>query len=145
MRYAGHLDGPRLAERVGRASVSLFTPLWEEPFGLVAIEAMASGVPVAYIDRGAAREVVGEAGVAADGDDAEALAAAIDEARRLPRPVPRRRVEARFTLERMLDGYERLYRECIDGAGAGARCAAGEPRATARGAAHRPSAEPTPA
>ena len=81
----------------------------------------------------------------ANGDDAEALAAAIEEARRLPRPVPRRRVEARFTLERMLDGYERLYRECIDGARAGVQCAAGERRVAARGAVHRPSTEPTPA
>ncbi len=52
IRYGGHLSRPALAREVGRASVFLFTPCWDEPFGLVAIEAMACGVPVAAIDRG---------------------------------------------------------------------------------------------
>ena len=145
VRYAGHLDGDRLSALVGRASVSLFTPLWEEPFGLVAIEAMASGTPVAYIDRGAAREVVGEAGVAADGESPEALAAALERARRLPRELPRRRVETRFTLSRMLDGYEALYRECIDGAERGEPRVTRTPRVKSRVARCRPAARPVSA
>ena len=115
VRYLGHLDGERLAERVGKASVLLFTPLWEEPFGLVAIEAMACGLPVACTDRGAVREVVGEAGAYAENEDAPSLAAALERALSIPRDVPRRRVECRFTLARMLDGYEGAYRRCIAG------------------------------
>lgn len=115
IRHLGHVEGDALAKLFGRASVLLFTPRWEEPFGLVAIEAMACGLPVAYVDRGAAREVVGEAGSGSEGEDGGALAAAIERALDVPREVPRRRVESRFTLDGMLDGYERLYHDCIDG------------------------------
>ena len=117
-RYLGHLSGERLAERFGRASALLFTPLWEEPFGLVAIEAMACGLPVACIDRGAVREVVGEAGAYAEREEAASLAAALERALTIPRDVPRRRVERRFTRERMLDGYERAL-PCLHGGGTG--------------------------
>ena len=66
-----------MKDEIGRASVFLFTPCWDEPFGLVAIEAMACGVPVAGLARGAAAEVVGEAGHLAPPDDGPALARAI--------------------------------------------------------------------
>ena len=51
-----------LCALVGRASVAVVTPDWEEPYGLVAAEAMACGTPVAALDRGAMREVVVEGG-----------------------------------------------------------------------------------
>ena len=109
IKYGGHLDGPDLAEQVRRAAVLLFTPLWDEPFGLAAVEAMACGVPVASLDSGAAREVIGEAGCFADSTDAESLAAALHRAMAVPRPIPRARVERLFTLDRMIDRYEELY------------------------------------
>ncbi len=73
IRYGGHLDGPALAAEIARASVFLFTPCWDEPFGLAAIEAMACGLPVAGFDRGAAVEIVGEAGCLVTCGDETAL------------------------------------------------------------------------
>jgi len=116
VRHAGHLSGRELAAELGRASVFLFTPLWDEPFGLVAAEAMACGLPVAAVDMGAAREVVGEAGRFAAPHDAAGLAGATGEAMAIPRTVPRARVQRLFTRDRWLDGCERLYREAIGGA-----------------------------
>ncbi len=109
IRYGGHLDGPALAAEIGRASVFLFTPCWDEPFGLVAIEAMACGLPVASIDRGAAREVIGEAGVFAPPGDEAALADALAAAGAIPRRVAHDRVLRNFTQDLWLDRCERLY------------------------------------
>lgn len=108
IRHAGHLSGADLVAGMGRGDVFLFTPDWDEPFGLAAVEAMACGLPVAATDRGAVREVVGAAGVVAE-PDPQALAHALVAAREIPRKVPRARVERLFTLERMVTGYERLY------------------------------------
>ncbi len=113
IRYGGHLDGTELAAEMGRASLFLFTPCWDEPFGLVAIEAMACGLPVAAFDRGAAIEVVGDAGRFADPDDVDGLATAIGQALAIPRAMARRRVERLFTRDRWLDACEALYRDVI--------------------------------
>ncbi|RYH00768.1 glycosyltransferase family 4 protein [Salipiger sp. IMCC34102] len=115
IRYGGHLQGAELARRIGQASVLMFTPLWDEPFGLVAIEAMSCGVPVAAIDSGAVREVIGTAGAIAKTPDAGALAQAVEEALAIPRRSVRARVEAHFTTHRMIEGYETLYRAAMAG------------------------------
>ena len=117
IRYGGHLEGAALAAEMGRAAVFLFTPCWDEPFGLVAIEAMACGLPVAAFDRGAAREVVGDAGRFAPADDVDALAVAIRAAIDIPRDVPRARVERWFTRDIWLDRCEALYAEVARAAG----------------------------
>ncbi|MTH64061.1 glycosyltransferase [Paracoccus sp. DK608] len=123
IRYAGHLESHDLAQQIGRASVALFTPLWDEPFGLAAIEAMACGLPVAAIRNGAVDEVIGEAGAyaAPDAPDlARALAQAIARAVKIPRHIPRARVERLFSLDRMLDGYQALYHDAMAGRAANA-------------------------
>lgn len=109
IRYGGHLGGPALAQEVGRASVFLFTPCWDEPFGLVAVEAMACGLPVAGFARGAAAEVVGEAGCLVSPEDEAALAQAIGTALTIPRTVPLARVHRLFTRDLWLDRCEALY------------------------------------
>jgi glycosyltransferase involved in cell wall biosynthesis len=109
IRYGGHLAGSHLAAEIGRASVFLFTPCWDEPFGLAAIEAMACGLPVAGFDRGATAEVVGEAGRLVPEGDGDGLVRAIGEALAIPRAVPRARVLRLFTRDLWLDRCEALY------------------------------------
>jgi glycosyltransferase involved in cell wall biosynthesis len=116
IRYGGHLGSDALAAALGAASVFLFTPCWDEPFGLVAIEAMACGLPVAGFAMGAAAEVVGEAGVLVPPEDEEALARAIEAALRIPRAVPHARVQRLFTRARWLDRCEALYAQARAGA-----------------------------
>ncbi|HEX6968465.1 MAG TPA: glycosyltransferase family 4 protein [Micromonosporaceae bacterium] len=83
---------------------------WEEPFGMVMLEAMAAGTPVVALRRGAVPELVahGRTGLVCDDPDElpEALrnVAAID-----PRECVRH-VRERFSAERMAEGYERVYR-----------------------------------
>lgn len=108
IRYGGHASAGDLAAAYGAASVLLFTPQWDEPFGLTAIEAMACGTPVAAVDMGAVRDVIGDAGCYASPDGSD-LDAALIGAMQIPRLRARRRVEMRFSQERMVEGYERLY------------------------------------
>ena len=51
-RYLGHLAHDELADVVGRAAAALVTPRWDEPYGLVAAEALACGTPVCGFARG---------------------------------------------------------------------------------------------
>ena len=115
IRYGGHVTGADLSAAMGRAGVLLFTPCWDEPFGLVAIEAMACGLPVAAFDNGAAREIIGETvGRFAPPGDAVALAGALREALRLDRREARRHAESRYGAARMIDAYEALYAIAIE-------------------------------
>jgi glycosyltransferase involved in cell wall biosynthesis len=118
VQYGGHLQGADLTDAIARASVLLFTPLWDEPFGLAAIEAMACGLPIAAIENGAIREVAGDVARYA-GADAGELAVALREAIGIPRRAARERVERLFTLERMLEEYEGLYGRAVEGVGHG--------------------------
>lgn len=109
-RYVGHLDSARLTQLVGQAAVAIVTPAWEEPYGLVAAEAMACGTPVAAFARGGLREIVAaDAGALCAPDDLAGLSQAIDRARRMPRDIVRARAVRDHSVERMVDGYEALF------------------------------------
>ena len=115
VRYGGHLQGRELAAAYGRASVLLFTPCWEEPFGLAAIEAMATGLPVAAIANGAAQEIIGPAGLYAVQDRPQDLAGILRRAMTIDPVVPFRRVMERYTIDHMIETYEASYAAAIAG------------------------------
>jgi glycosyltransferase involved in cell wall biosynthesis len=77
VRHVGHLGGRALSAILREASVALVTPAWDEPYGLVAAEAMASGTPVAGFVRGGLSQVVSpRSGVLVGAGDVAALAEA---------------------------------------------------------------------
>ena len=115
IRYVGHLCRRDLIGLVGRASVCLVTPMWDEPYGLVAAEALACGTPIAGFDRGALGEIVdAESGVLVPGARPAELARAVLAARQLPRTAARRRAEIHCSDTAMITRYEDLYRELLD-------------------------------
>lgn len=115
--YAGHLASAALAELVGASAVALVTPCWEEPFGLVAIEALACGTPVAAFARGALPEILdARTGALAAPGDAADLAGKIDRALRLSRRDCRMRAESHFSLDAMTDRYLDAYYSLVAGA-----------------------------
>jgi UDP-glucose:tetrahydrobiopterin glucosyltransferase len=111
--YIGLLERRVLWEMMGRSLGLLFPIEWEEPFGLTAVEAMATGTPVIAFRRGAAAEVIrdGETGFLVDPGDRTRAAALVDELKDISRRECRAHVEAHFALEKMIDAYERVYRE----------------------------------
>ena len=111
--YVGLLERRALWEMMGRSLGLLFPSEWEEPFGLTAVEAMATGTPVIAFRRGAAAEVMrdGETGFLVDPGDRTRAAALVDKLKDISRRECRAHVEAYFALEKMIDAYERVYRE----------------------------------
>jgi glycosyltransferase involved in cell wall biosynthesis len=110
--YAGHLTQRELARLVGRATAALVTPCWEEPYGLVVAEALACGTPVCGFARGALPELLDDAcGLLVAPGDVDGLARALHAAGGLSRSRARWRAVAHCSLERMVEGYEDLYRE----------------------------------
>lgn len=112
-RYIGHLDRAALQAKVAAARAVVVTPAWDEPFGLVAAEALSCDVPVIAFDRGALSEVVRDCGVIVPAGDVAALAQAMQHPPRLAPGMARARAEACFSLQAMVAGYERLYRAAI--------------------------------
>jgi glycosyltransferase involved in cell wall biosynthesis len=112
VRYRGHLTHDQLAVLLGRASACLVTPRWDEPYGLVAAEALACGTPVCGFARGALPELLDEqCAVLVEPNDVEALAAGLLAAARLPRAAARAHAAACCSQDRMIEQYENLYRE----------------------------------
>lgn len=114
--YKGHLTGAALKNAVCNAKAVVVTPMWDEPFGLVAAEAMACDVPVIAFDRGALREVLGECGTLVPAGDIDALARALRIHDNANHSGNRARALSCFSLEAMVGGYEQAYAAAIAGA-----------------------------
>lgn len=126
VEFLGFASGAELAERYraldALAVPSLPTDGWLEQFCRVAVEAMASGVPVVASRSGAIPDVVGDAGVLVEPGAADALAAGIDRALEPGtwdelRERGRRRAGA-FTWPRVAAQHADLYRDVLAAAGA---------------------------
>lgn len=124
VRYAGHLDHAELRQLVSGSEVFVASPLWDEPFGLNVVEALACGTPVAALPAGAMAEIIAPgAGFVASRSDAASLAAAIASARGLSHDVVADSAR-RFSVETMAEHYEALMHRLV-GMGSAAR----QPRA----------------
>jgi glycosyltransferase involved in cell wall biosynthesis len=112
LRYAGEVDGERKMELLAGARCLWMPALWDEPFGLTLIEALASGTPVLGTRRGALPEIV-SADVGALGDTLDDLVACRPDLDRVDPAACRALVEERFTHRAMAEAYVRLYRDHV--------------------------------
>ncbi len=120
------------------SSFLLYPIMWEEPFGLIFLESMASGTPVIAFARGAVPEIIkdGETGYIVNPSDTDirgdwivkktgigGLCEAVERIYAMPaeqyrqmRRNCRKRVEENFTVQRMVDEYEQIYSKVLEGA-----------------------------
>ena len=106
-------------------AVGLLNPIqWDEPFGLVMIEALACGTPVLATARGAAPEIVDHGVTGFLGLDEDDLAAAVGRAAALDRTACRAAVAERFSTTRMVEEHLDLFARVLAARDAGRRAAA---------------------
>jgi glycosyltransferase involved in cell wall biosynthesis len=113
VEFIGEIGDDEKGVFLGDALALLFPVDWPEPFGLVLIEAMASGTPVIAFGRGSVPEVVDHGITGFFVNDVNEAVAAIPLARKLDRNVIRRRFEERFSVERMARDYLALYSDVL--------------------------------
>ena len=105
-----------------KAKVILFPIQWEEPFGLVMIEAMACGTPVIAFNRGSVPEIIkdNKTGFICPANDLNSMVRAIKKIYQMPadeyanmRRQCRKLVEEKFSAEKMVNEYEKVYRKLL--------------------------------
>lgn len=123
IKYRGEADHKTKNKFYGQARALLAPIQWDEPFGLVFIEAMACGTPVIAFRKGAVPEVIvdGKTGFICPPNDFQCMVKAVKKIAAMPekeylqmRKNCREHVEKHFSLERMVDDYERTMQRVIN-------------------------------
>lgn len=114
VRPLGEVGQSKKVELLGGARALLFPVEWEEPFGLVMIEAMLCGTPVIAFPRGSVPEVVEEGVTGFVVRDVDEMAAAIQRVGQIDRRMVRARAEQRWSHLRMAQDYLAVYSAAIE-------------------------------
>ncbi len=100
-------------EIVGGAKALLNPISWEEPFGLVMAESQAVGTPVIAFKRGAAPELIQEGKTGYLVNNVEEMVQKMTFVGKLKREDCRRNIENKFSVPKMIEGYEDAYTKTI--------------------------------
>jgi glycosyltransferase involved in cell wall biosynthesis len=115
IEYVGEADHATKNALLSRARALLFPIEWEEPFGLVMIEAMACGTPVLAFAGGSVEEIVHDGINGWICNDVAEMASRIASVDVEPAAC-REFVESRFSVARMTDRYLQVYERALRGA-----------------------------
>jgi glycosyltransferase involved in cell wall biosynthesis len=113
--YLGEVPHAQKLELLGQATALLFPIRWNEPFGLVMLEAMASGTPVLAFPEGAAPEVVEHGKTGYLCEDEGDMVRALDHIDHIDRSACRAAVEGYFSTKRMVDDHLSLFESLAAG------------------------------
>ena len=113
VKYIGPVNMERKVDLLSRARGFLNPIQWEEPFGMVMIEAMAVGCPVITFNRGAAPEIVDHQRSGFLVQDVNEMVQCISRIDELDRIAVRAHVEHHFTAHTMAKNYTKVYKNII--------------------------------
>ena len=114
IEYIGEISESEKSDFLGGAIALLFTIEWPEPFGLAMIESMACGTPVIARPYGSVPEIINPGISGFIERDIAEMVAAVKRVETLSRVKCREEFERRFTVETMIDNYERVYHRLIN-------------------------------
>jgi len=114
IRYIGPVGVPGKNELFARARALLHLNTIPERFGLVLAEANAAGVPVIAMDLGSCREVIEDGRTGFLVNSVEEAAQALQRLREIDRSACRKRVQQCFSIDTMVEAYERVYDTIFD-------------------------------
>lgn len=109
IEYLGEVDASGKRELLASATALLNPIQWAEPFGMAMLESLACGTPVITCRQGAAPEIVEHGVTGFLGDSDEELLAGVRALDRIDRNVCREHVGRRFSVDRMVEGYVRVF------------------------------------
>ena len=93
---------------------ALIAPIqWKEPFGLFMIEPMACGTPVIAFKRGSVPEIIKHGKTGFIVKNISEAVKAIKKIDQIDRKECRKHVEEKFSIEKMVDGYEKVYYDLL--------------------------------
>lgn len=123
IQHFGFIAYNKLYYYYRQAKIFLMPIMWEEPFGLVVPEANACGTPVVAFARGSMPELIkdGYNGFLVKPGNIKGMVKAVKRIYDMPkdeylkmRQNCRKHVEDNFTIEKMVDGYEKVYQQIIN-------------------------------
>jgi glycosyltransferase involved in cell wall biosynthesis len=113
IEYVGEISEREKDAFLGQALALLFPVRWPEPFGLVMVEAMATGTPVIAGRFGSVPEVVDDGETGFICDSLEEMVLAIRRLDEIDRTACRRHADERFSSQRMAEDYEAVYQKLL--------------------------------
>jgi glycosyltransferase involved in cell wall biosynthesis len=113
IKYLGELSQKELSSFYGQARAFLYPLEWEEPFGLCPVEAMACGTPVIAFARGSMKEIIKNGKTGFVVKDVGEMIEAIKNVEKIKREDCREWVKENFTIEKMVENYEKIYYQIL--------------------------------
>lgn len=114
VEFVGPADPPMRDKLFREAYCTLHMIQFDEPFGLIMTESMATGTPVIAIERGSVSEVVEDGVSGYKVKDVNEAVANVDKIGQIKREDCRKWVEGKFTNEKMVEGYEKIYNKILE-------------------------------
>ncbi len=112
IEYVGEVNKSQKSDLYAGAKAVIYPINFEEPFGLVMVEALASGTPVVALDRGSVKEILIDGKNAVIGKSVDELISRFGEVEEMTSRDCLDRAK-HFSVSRMVDGYEDVYTKLL--------------------------------